>query len=169
MAAAGVRPDARPRLLRTGALGQQDATSVVEEVAREREVQRCRGVVHDGLRRDVGRDGVGVHEDDRLHDIAPRSRRRRCRVVEVAGPVVVHVAPSGRTTLPAAPSTSLGSAVPFWFDRRVVRAGTADIGSARRQAALADLARRLLTEVDDLVARMGEAYRAEIPEYASLT
>lgn len=38
-----------------------------------------------------------------------------------------------------------------------------------RQAALAAFARRLLTEVDDLVARMGEAYRAEIPEYASLT
>lgn len=39
----------------------------------------------------------------------------------------------------------------------------------RRQAALAAFARRLLTEVDDLVARMGEAYRAEIPEYASLS
>jgi len=38
-----------------------------------------------------------------------------------------------------------------------------------RQTALATFARRLLTEVDDLVARMGEAYRAEIPEYASLT
>ena len=38
-----------------------------------------------------------------------------------------------------------------------------------RQAALAAFARRLLTEVDDLVGRMGEAYRAEIPEYASLT
>jgi hypothetical protein len=38
-----------------------------------------------------------------------------------------------------------------------------------RQAALATFSRRLLTEVDDLVARMGEAYRAEIPEYASLT
>ena len=38
-----------------------------------------------------------------------------------------------------------------------------------RQTALAAFARRLLTEVDDLVARMGEAYRAEIPEYASLT
>lgn len=38
-----------------------------------------------------------------------------------------------------------------------------------RQTALAAFARRLLTEVDDLVDRMGEAYRAEIPEYASLT
>lgn len=35
--------------------------------------------------------------------------------------------------------------------------------------ALAAFSRRLLTEVDDLVARMGDAYRAEIPEYASLT
>jgi len=40
---------------------------------------------------------------------------------------------------------------------------------SRTNPALAAFARRLLTEVDDLVARMGEAYRAEIPEYASLT
>jgi hypothetical protein len=40
---------------------------------------------------------------------------------------------------------------------------------SRTTPALGAFARRLLTEVDDLVARMGDAYRAEIPEYASLS
>jgi PucR C-terminal helix-turn-helix domain len=51
----------------------------------------------------------------------------------------------------------------------VSRTGTMVAVPARRQAALTALARRMLIEVDDLVTRMGDAYRAEIPEYAALT
>lgn len=51
----------------------------------------------------------------------------------------------------------------------MIRVSIVDVAPVRRNAGLAAFAQRLLTEVDDLVARMGEAYRAEIPEYASLT
>jgi len=44
-----------------------------------------------------------------------------------------------------------------------------EITSERRRATLAAFARRLLVQVDDLVARLGVAYQAEIPEYASMS
>ena len=39
----------------------------------------------------------------------------------------------------------------------------------RRQAAVADVARRMLADVDRLVAEMGAAYQREIPEYAAMS